>query len=132
MAVYDTPSKALLFSTKERVALCKAATKGLPKVVVTPYQGLTVDMARQAGAQVIIRGLRAGSDFEAEFEMGLMNKNLAPGIEAVYLMASLEWQFLRSSRVKEVAQLGGDISHLVPPNVKQAVMKRLRTFKPSS
>ncbi|MBI4233351.1 MAG: pantetheine-phosphate adenylyltransferase [Chloroflexi bacterium] len=126
VTVYDAPPKALLFNTGERVALFREAIPDLPNVEVMPFTGLTVEVARRMGAQVIIRGLRAGSDFEYEFEMALMNKKLAPDVEALYMMSSLEWQFLSSSRVKEVAQLGGDITSLVPPHVSSALRARLQ------
>lgn len=125
VAVYDTPPKTLLFSTEERVAMMEKAVAGMPKVRVVSFRGLVVDCARREGAPVLVRGLRAGSDFEYEFEMALMNKKLAPEVEAVYLMSSLEWQFLSATRVKEVASLGGDVHSLVPPHVEQALRERL-------
>jgi len=125
VAVYDTPPKPLLFSTEERVGMIRQAVAEMPKVRVIPFQGLVVDCARRVGASVLIRGLRAVSDFEYEFEMAMVNKKLAPEVEAVYLMSSLEWQFLSASRVKEVAALGGDVRTLVPPHVEKALRERL-------
>ncbi|MCS7206425.1 MAG: pantetheine-phosphate adenylyltransferase [Dehalococcoidia bacterium] len=125
VAVYDTPPKTLLFSTEERVAMMRTAVAEMPTVRVISFRGLVVDCARRMGTPVLVRGLRAGSDFEYEFEMALMNKKLAPEIEAVYLMSALEWQFLSASRVKEVASLGGDISSLVPPHVERALRERI-------
>jgi len=131
VAVYDAPPKRLFFTTEERVALFREAVRDLPNVQVVPYRGLTVEFARSVGAGVLVRGLRAGSDFENEFEMALMNKKLAPEIESVFLMSSLEWQFLSASRVKEIALLGGDISQLVPPHVARALMERVQRVRES-
>lgn len=130
VAVYDTPSKALLFNTQERVALFAEATRDLPNVRVTPYTGLTVEFARSQGASVIVRGMRRIADFEAEFEMALMNATLAPDIEQVYLMTSLEYQFVSASLLKEVVALGGDISKFVPPHVEEALKQRLAPRTP--
>ena len=93
---------------------------------VVGYSGLTVDFAREINAQVMIRGLRMVSDFEREFEMALMNKKLAPDIELVTLMSSLEHQFLSSSLLKEAVKLGGDPDSFVPSHVGEALIKRLR------
>ena len=121
VGVYDTPPKALLFTTEERVKMFRKAVTHLKNVRVTAYTGLTVDFAQKTGAKVIIRGLRMVSDFEREFEMALMNKKLAPGIELVCLMASLDYQFLSSSLLKEVHMLRGDVNSLVPPHVAEAL-----------
>ncbi|MBI4337323.1 MAG: pantetheine-phosphate adenylyltransferase [Chloroflexi bacterium] len=125
VGIYEAPPKSLLFSTEERVALCAEALKHLRNVHVRPFRGLVVDFARAAGAQALLRGLRAGSDFEYEFEMAMMNKKLAPEVEAVFLMSSLEWQFLSSSRVKEVCALGANITNMVPPHVSAKLKERL-------
>lgn len=125
IAVYDTPPKHLLFTTEERVKLFKESVKPAKNIIVNPYKGLTIDYARQMGAKVIIRGLRMSSDFEREFEMALMNKKLAPELELFCLMSSLEYQFLSSSLLKEVAQLGGNINSLVPRCVASALKKKL-------
>ncbi len=125
IAVYDTPPKHLLYTTEERVALFRESVKSIKNIEVLPYKGLTIDYARQAGAKVIIRGLRMSSDFEREFEMALMNKKLAPELELFCLMSSLDYQFLSSSLLKEVAQLGGDIDNLVPACVARALKKKL-------
>jgi pantetheine-phosphate adenylyltransferase len=129
IGVYDVPPKALLFSTGERSDLCREAMKHLPNVEVKSFKGLAVDFARDSGAQFIVRGLRAGFDFETEFEMALMWRNLAPDIDVVCMMSSLEYQFLYSSRIKEVAQLGGDVANLVPPKVAAELGVR---FSPAS
>ena len=106
VAIYERPPKQVLFNAPERVDLFRQAVHHLPNVEVSTFNGLTVDLARRENAAVVIRGLRAGSDFENEFEMFLMNKKLASDVEAMYMMSSLEWQFLSSARVKEIAQLG--------------------------
>lgn len=124
MGVYDTPAKNLLFTTEERVDLARQSVDGLPNVEVEPFSGLTVDFAATVGAKAIVRGLRIGADFEYEREMALMNKNLSPDIELVCLMASLEYQFLSSARLKEVASLGGYIDDLVPKPVAEALKKK--------
>jgi len=126
VAVYESPPKNVRFTAQERVTLFREAVKDFPNVEVSTFQGLTVDVARETGATLIIRGLRAGSDFENEFEMFLMNKNLAPDVEAMYMMSNLQWQFLSSARVKEIAQLGADVRDLVPPHVAAALATKLR------
>lgn len=126
VAVYDTPSKSLLFNTKERVALFSEAVVGIPNVRVVPYKGLTVDYARRVGARVIVRGMRRIADFESEFEMALMNKNLAPDLEELYFITALAYQYVSASLLKEVAALGGAISQFVPPHVEHALIERLR------
>lgn len=126
IGIFDKPAaKHLLFSVEERMALCKEAVTHLRNVRVEPYSILTVDFARKIGAHVIVRGLRASSDFEGEFEMALMNKKLCPDIESVFMMANLRYQFLSSSLLKEVVQLGGDIESLVPPNVLDALKVKM-------
>jgi pantetheine-phosphate adenylyltransferase len=124
ISVYDRPSKHLMFSTAERVNLVKKAVAHLPNVRVMAYDELTVDFARKMKAKVIVRGLRMSSDFEREFEMALMNKQLDREIELVCLMTSLEYQFLSSSLLKEACELGGDISSLVPRHVAIALKKK--------
>jgi pantetheine-phosphate adenylyltransferase len=124
VAVYDRPLKSLLFNTNERLALVEMAIKGLPGVTVTSYNGLTVDFAREQGAQVVVRGLRVFSDFELEFRMALTNKRLAPDVEVVCLITSEEHTFLSSSTVKEVASLGGDVTGMVPAYVARALGDR--------
>jgi len=125
IGVYDTPAKDLLFTTEERVDLTRQSVAHLPNVEVDVFSGLTVDFAEKVGAQAIVRGLRIGADFEYEREMALMNKNLSPDIELVCLMASLQYQFLSSGRLKEVASLGGYINDLVPKAVAEALKKKV-------
>jgi len=126
VAVYDTPSKSLMFNTNERVSMCKEAVLGVKNVEVRPYVGLTVTFAKKVNAGVLVRGLRALSDFESEYAMALMSKHLAPEIEEVYLMSGLENQYLSSSLLKEVAKLEGDITELVPNTVALALKDKLR------
>ena len=129
VAVYDTPGKNLMFTTDERVELVKWSVTDLPNVTVQSYTGLTVNFAREVGAQTLVRGLRIGADFEGEFEMALMNKNLAPDCELVCLMASMKYQFLSSSILKEVARLGGNIDDLVPKPVIGAIKAKLKAAR---
>jgi len=129
IGVYDVPQKNLLFSTQERVDLIRKAVANLPTVRVESYSGLTVNFAQQMNAKVIVRGLRMTSDFEREFEMALMNKKLAPDIELVCLMTSLEYQFISSSLLKEACELGGAIEGLVPEHVATALAEKFHLPK---
>ncbi|HYM14041.1 MAG TPA: pantetheine-phosphate adenylyltransferase [Dehalococcoidia bacterium] len=113
-----------LFTTAERVAFIEEAVKDCPNIQVMSYSGLTVDFAREQGATVMVRSMRAVTDFEAEFDMALMNKKMQPGIESVYLMASLEHLFISGTRIREVSALGYDVSDLVPPHVSAALKKK--------
>ena len=126
IGVYDTPSKDLMFNTAERVELAELSIKGYDNIEVKPFNGLTVEFAAKVGAKAIVRGLRIGADFEYEREMALMNNKLSPEIELVCLMASLKYQYLSSSRLKEVARLKGDIFDLVPEPV--AIALKNKTF----
>lgn len=121
VGVYERPSKSLLFTLEERLALVREALQHLPNVTVMAYGGLTVDFARRIGARVIVRGLRVVSDFELELQMALTNKQLAPEIEVVCLMTSRDYAFISSSIVREIALLGGDVSAMVPPHVARAL-----------
>tara|TARA_B100000586_G_C19903617_1_gene340200 strand:- start:66 stop:560 length:495 start_codon:yes stop_codon:yes gene_type:complete len=124
VAVYDTPSKNLLFTTDERDQLMKDACSHLPNVEVTRFSGLVVQYAIDIGAGVIVRGLRSGSDFEYEFDMAFMNRRLEPEVDLVCFMTSQDYMFVSASLLKEVAKLGGDITEMVPPNVAQAVYSK--------
>jgi pantetheine-phosphate adenylyltransferase len=121
IGVYDTPSKDLMFTTEERVNLAELSVAGNSNIEVRPFNGLTVEFAAKVGAKAIVRGLRIGADFEYEREMALMNNKLSPEIELVCLMASLKYQYLSSSRLKEVARLSGDVYDLVPEPVAKAL-----------
>ncbi|NWG19849.1 MAG: pantetheine-phosphate adenylyltransferase [Chloroflexi bacterium] len=123
MAVFDRPNKKLLFSTEERVALLREATSHLPRVQVDTYSALTVDYVRSVGASVIVRGMRAVGDFEAEFQLAQINQTLAPDIDIVLFMASHRYTFFSSSTVREIASLGGDVSWLVPSHVVAALRR---------
>jgi pantetheine-phosphate adenylyltransferase len=118
------PSRPL-FSTEERVALFMEAIKDRKNVTVQPYSGLTVDFARKQGATVLIRSMRGNTDFEAEFDMALMNRKMAPEIESVYLISRLEYLFISGTRIREVAGLGYDVSDFVPAHVAEALKKKL-------
>lgn len=126
MAVFDHnhPIKNPLFSTQERIDMVAAAISHLDNVRVDSYTGLTVEYARAQGARALIRGLRVVSDFESEFKMAHMNRQLAPNIETISLMASPEHAYLSSSLVKEVALLNGDVSTMVPPAAYHALQAK--------
>ena len=128
VAVYDRPLKNLLFSTEERVELLREALRDYPRISVERYAGLTVNYAHERGFQVIVRGLRAISDFELEYQMASMNFKLAPDIETVCLMTSLEYAFVSSSIVKEIALAGGPIEDLVPPHVSAALHAKTKSW----
>jgi pantetheine-phosphate adenylyltransferase len=122
IAVAQASTKTPLFEARERVAMIEGAVRTLPdglgeRIRAMPFDGLVVECARAVGARVMIRGLRAVSDFEFEYQMALMNRRLSPGLEVVFLMPDIRYTFLNSSLVKEVARLGGDVEGLVPPNV---------------
>ena len=123
MAVVRNPGKNPGLSIVERETLVRQSVAHLPNVEVISFEGLTVELARAHNAKVIIRGLRAVSDFEYEFMMSQMNKNLAPEIETIFMMAGLEYQFLTSSMVREVAHLGGNVANLVPPQVNALLIQ---------
>lgn len=124
---YDIPAKSLWFNTEERVDLWNGALPPeINNITVVAYSGLTVDFAQQRNAKVIVRGLRAVTDFMYEFDMELMNKKMAPEIDEIYLITALEFLFVSSSRIKEVAQLGKFLPDLVPDNVLAAIKQRLQ------
>ena len=132
VGVVEISSKRTMFSVDERIAMFSEAVAHLPNVSVKSYSGLTVNVAREIGADVIVRGLRITSDFEYESEMALMNRRMAEDIETICLFSALEYQILSSSRVKEVAALGADVSDFVPPNVWEPLVERLAERKASS
>ena len=126
IAVYKSPpTKRLMFSTEERVQLFAEAVEDVPNISVVPFTGLAPTVARENGAEFIVRGLRAGFDFETEFEMALMWRHIAPDIDVVCIMSSLEYQFVYSSRIKEVASLGANISELAPPRIVEELARKL-------
>ena len=124
VAVYDTPSKNLLFTTDEREQLMKDACSHISNVEVVRFSGLVVRFAKDIGAGAIFRGLRSGSDFEYEFDMAFMNRKLEPEVDLVCFMTSQDYMFVSASLLKEVARLGGDIKDMVPPNVAEAVYSK--------
>ena len=130
VAVYDTPSKNLLFSTEERVALMRAAVSGIANVEVRSFSGLVVRCARESAAAAIIRGLRSGPDFDYESQMFFMNRHLEPDVDMVSLMSDQEHTFISSSLLKEVARLGGDITRMVPPHVAVALREKFQLPAP--
>ncbi len=127
IGIYDSPDKQPLFTVAERVELAKKAVANLSNVEVESFSGLTVDFAKRVTAQAMVRGLRMSADFEREFDMAMMNKRLFPELELVCLMANVEYQFLSSTLLKEAANLGGDISDLVPEHVAKALRKRVKS-----
>lgn len=124
VAIYDAPPKSVLFTTKERVEMMREALCHLRNVRVESFSGLTVEFAKKVKANVIVRGLRMGSDFEREFEMALMNKKLAPDVELVCFMTNIEYEFVSSSLLKEICKLGGSIEQFVPKHVAAALRKK--------
>ncbi|HEY6107823.1 MAG TPA: pantetheine-phosphate adenylyltransferase [Gemmatimonadales bacterium] len=123
VAVAVNVAKQPLFTLEERVALLHETVR-LPEVEVQSFEGLLVEFAQRAGASVIVRGLRAVSDFEYEFQMALMNRTLAPRLETVFLVPAFDLTYLSSSLVREVARFGGDVSQLVQPVVQQALRRK--------
>ena len=117
IAVYDSPPKNVLFSTEKRVNMIRDCITNMSNVEVTSFSNLATDFAKQMGAKFIVRGLRAGYDFEYESEMSLMWRNLNPEIDIVCMMSSLQYQFVYSSRIKEVVKLGGKVDSLVPERI---------------
>jgi pantetheine-phosphate adenylyltransferase len=122
VAILNNPVKNPLFTLEERVEMLKEVTAALPNVSVATFGGMMVEFARQQGATAVLRGIRAISDYEYEFQMALMNRRLAPEIETVFLQPAGRYSFVSSRMVKEVFSFGGDVTGLVPPNV----LRRLR------
>lgn len=125
VGVLHNSTKSPLFSVEERVKILEEATKELKNVQIVTFSGLSVEFARECGAQVIIRGLRAITDFEYELQMAQTNRVLAPDIDTMFLTTSLEYAYLSSTTVKEVAAFGGDISKFVPEFVRKEVYGKL-------
>jgi pantetheine-phosphate adenylyltransferase len=126
VAVLENPKKDPLFPTQERVAMIKKVFQGRKEVEVKSFHGLLVEFARASGSGTVIRGLRAVSDFEYEFQMALMNRKLAPRMETLFMMPNLEYSFLSSNMVKEVFMLGGSVRGLVPGLVERKLEERFR------
>lgn len=125
VAVAHSPSKRPLFALEERVALAEAVLKDCANVRVVGFSGLLMQFARQEHAQVVIRGLRAASDFEYEFQLAGMNRKIYPELETLFLTPSEQYMFISASLVREVALLGGDISQFVSPQVKQSIVEKI-------
>ena len=129
VGVLRNSSKTPLFSTDERVNILKEVTKGLPGVVVKAFDGLLVNFVRESEAQVIIRGLRAISDFEYELQLTQTNRVLAPDVDTMFLIAGLEYAYLSSTMIKEIAVYGEDISRFVPPVTAEAMRAKLKRIE---
>lgn len=126
VGVLYNKAKMPLFSVEERVKMLEEATKDLPKVKVVPFEGLLVEFARKMKAEIVVRGLRAVTDFEYELQMAQTNHKLEPSVETVFLTTSLEHSYLSSTIVKEVAAFEGDISQFVPESVEKRIREKIR------
>lgn len=129
VGVYDMPKKKLLFDVDERFSQVQQAFSQNENIEVAKFSGITVDYARERGAKVLVRGLRVFSDFELEFRMGLANKRLAPEIETVSIMSDIQHISISSSTIREIAELGGDVSSMVPPFIAEALAKRFAELR---
>jgi len=125
LAVAEDPRKTLMFRTEERMELARLSLANLKNVEVVPFSGLLVNWARSHGIFTLIRGLRAFSDFEYEFQMALTNRKLAPDIETLFLMPNEDFSYVSSSMVREIAALGGDVEKFVPATVAAALKRKL-------
>ena len=126
VAILYNPAKTALFSVQERMEMLRDSMKNIPGLRFDTFSGLLVDYARSQGAQAILRGMRAVSDFEYEFQLALMNRKLNRDIQTVFLMTGLRWIFTSSSIIKEAASFGGDISDMVPPLVERKLKAKLQ------
>ncbi|MCI0517192.1 MAG: pantetheine-phosphate adenylyltransferase [Woeseiaceae bacterium] len=126
VAVAANPSKAPMFSLDERVALAKKVLKNFDNVEVTGYDGLTVDFAKNNDLQVIVRGLRAISDFEYEFQLANMNRHLTDDVETAFLTPTEKYTYISASLVREIAAMGGNVTEFVSPEVKAALSRRIK------
>lgn len=129
VAILHNPSKTALFTLEERLDMLKETMKDIPGVSFDTFGGLLVDYAHERGAQAILRGMRAVSDFEYEFQLALMNRKLNRDVQTVFLMTGLRWIFTSSSIIKEAAQFGGDVSDMVPPLVNRKIIEKYRHNK---
>ncbi|HEV8117632.1 MAG TPA: pantetheine-phosphate adenylyltransferase [Thermoanaerobaculia bacterium] len=125
VAILENDAKTPLFSVAERIEMIHEIVRDDPATPVRSFSGLLVDFAKESGATLIVRGLRAVSDYEYELQMALMNRRLTPSIETVFLMAKEEYSYVSSRLVKEVARLGGDVSGLVPESVRKRLGDKL-------
>ena len=127
VSILNNPGKDPLFSVEERAEMLREAISGMNNVSVATFDGLMVDFAHQQGAKAVLRGIRAISDYEYEFQMALMNRRLAPDIETVFLQPAGRYSFVSSRMLKQVFAFGGDVSGLVPPNVLKRLQSRIGT-----
>ena len=125
LAIADSPSKRPFFSLEQRVQMAKDALAGQPNIEVIGFSGLLMDFLREQGARIILRGLRAVSDFEYEFQMAGMNRKLYPDVETIFLTPGEQYMFISATMVREIAALGGDVSHFVSP----VILSRLRRLR---
>lgn len=132
VAIAADSNKTPLFTLGERMELLLEATKEMPNVNVRVFEGLTVEFARQCGAVAILRGLRALSDFEYEFQLALMNKKIAPDIETIFLMTQSEYSFISSSAIKWAASLHAGVTEFVPSNVERSLMAKFSNLRTES
>jgi pantetheine-phosphate adenylyltransferase len=132
IGIASNPHKAPLFPLQERIEFARHVVADLPNVTVIGYSGLTVDFAREQGSQIVIRGLRAVSDFEFEFQLANMSRHLAPDVDYVFLTPKEQFTFISSTMVREIGMLGGDVSQFVDPVVVKALARRRIGLKPGS
>lgn len=126
VVVSVNPEKHTMFSEEERVQFLKELIKPFNNVFVHSYKGIIVNYAKEVGAKVLVRGVRSANDFGYEFELALMNQNLNPDIETVFLQSKEKYAIVKSSSIKQLAQFGGDISRMVPPSVAEALSKKYK------
>lgn len=126
VGVLNNQTKTPLFSVEERVKMLKEVTKDMPRVKIVPFEGLLADFAKEMSAKMVVRGLRAVTDFEYELQMAQTNHKLLPELETVFLTTSLEYSYLSSTIVKEVAAFGGDISQFVPETIEKKVKEKIK------
>ena len=125
IAIYENPNKSrVLFEIDERVNLAKQIFKNYPPISVAKYNTLTVQYAQSVGAIALVRGLRVFGDFEFEFRMGMANKKLAPDLETIVILSDEQYMHISSSTIREIAELGGDVSTMVPPIISEALRKK--------
>ena len=125
VAIYANPkSKSVLFNIEERVELARNVFQDYPKISVTQYSTLTVNYAQSIGAIALIRGLRVFGDFEFEFRMGMANRKLAPELETIAILSDEQFIHISSSTIREIAELGGDVSSMVPPTIERALKEK--------
>ena len=125
VGVLNNKAKTPLFSVEERVKMLEEMTKNMPGIKIVPFEGLLIDFAKEMSAGIVVRGLRAVTDFEYELQMAQTNNKLSPELETVFLTTSLEYSYLSSTIVKEVAAFGGDISQFVPETIERRIQEKI-------